>query len=148
MDSNGNKKLIMEKREEPHSISGKEKDFIVNGLEEHLSRRGTRISKKIIEEACQFSPYRPFFNRIFVDDLGRIYIQKMKSVLDKSKEFEFDIFGRDGIYLYKMKLPFTPQIIRSGDLFSIYREEEDGEITIRRYKIKNWPEIRNEKDEF
>ena len=136
--------MIIEKKEKPHPISRKEKDFIVNWNVEYIKRMGRNFPKKFVEEACQFPPHRPFFNKILADDKGRIYVQKMKSILDKSKEFDFDIFGRDGVYLYKMKLPFSPDFIRNGYLFDIYSEEITGEMMIIRYKIKNWAEIKSE----
>jgi len=48
------------------------------------------------------------------DNKLRLYVRWLKSVLDKSDEIEFDIFSKEGIYLYKTKLPFTPRIIKNG----------------------------------
>jgi len=142
MNTDGDLKLIIEKEEVPQPINRKEKNFIIKRIENRLKRRGRKFPRKMIEEACQFPRYRPFFKNILADDKGRIYVQKMKSVIDKSKEVEFDIFSKDGHYLYKTKFPFTPEIIRKGYVFNIYSSDETSETKIERYKIKNWSEIK------
>jgi len=142
MDTDGNSRLIIEKEETPHPISRKEKDFIIQRVEKHIKRRGRKFPRKMIEEACQFPRYRPFFKNILVDNKGRIYVQRMKSVLDKSKEVEFDIFSKKGHFLYKTKFPFAPEIIWKGYIFNIHTSDETGETGIERYRIKNWTEVK------
>lgn len=143
INSDGNLMLKIEKGEPPHSISQKEKEYIIRRAEENTSRRGKKWPKGVIEEACQFPPHRPFFNRILVDNKGRIYVRRVKSVLEESEKVEFDIFSKDGYYLYKVYLPFTPEIIKKGYLYDIYTSEERGEVKIKRYKIKNWLQIKD-----
>lgn len=143
MDIEGELELIIEKEESPKSISSKEKRRIVERIEEHISRIGRRFPRELIENACQFPPHRPFFNRILVDDKERIYVRRVDSILDKSEVIRFDIFGEDGYYLYKTKLPFTPEIIRKGHIYDIYYSEELDDIGIKRYKVKNWSDIKS-----
>ncbi len=143
MSNEGELELIIEKKESPKSISSKEKRSIVERIEEHTSRRGRRFPRELVENACQFPPHRPFFNRILVDDKERIYVRRVDSILDKSEVIRFDIFGEDGYYLYKTKLPFTPEIIRKGHIYDIYYSEELDDIEIKRYKVKNWSDIKS-----
>jgi hypothetical protein len=134
--------LIIKKDESPHPISRGEKDKIIDERHEDTGRNGRKWPKDIIEEAANFSKYRPFFNRILTDNKGRIYVKKVKSVLDKSKETEFDIFSNDGYYLYKTSFSFTPNNITNGYLYYIFTSEETGEVRIKRFKIKNWNQIK------
>ncbi|MFQ6082001.1 MAG: hypothetical protein ACE5WD_01420 [Candidatus Aminicenantia bacterium] len=63
-------------------------------------------------------------------------------VLDKSEEIEFDIFSKNGYYLYKTRIPYYSQIIKGGYLYTHISSEETSEELIKRYKIKNWTEIK------
>jgi hypothetical protein len=101
----------------PQTISTKEKSEIKN-----LSKR-TKISGPVKEPEIEFPPHRPFFKGIFSDEKGRIYVFRMKSVLDKSKEEIVDIFSKDGDYLYQTKLPCFPKSIRNGVVY--FMEEDD-----------------------
>jgi hypothetical protein len=142
MDNNCNLISKIEKEEPYYSISQKEKNRMYRFIEERISRGGRKWPKDVIENACQFPPHRPFFNGILTDDKGRIYVRRVGSILDKTKEVEFDVFNREGVYIYKLKLPFIPRIIRNGFIFEIFTSEETGEVKIKRYKIKNWWNIK------
>lgn len=93
-------KLIykFEKEERKIPVSSNERDEILS--------RFKNVSPEI-KKHIDFAPYRPFFDSIFTDDAGRIYVRRMKSVLDESKNTDFDIFSEDGKYLYRTILPLT-----------------------------------------
>jgi hypothetical protein len=76
-----------------------------------------------------------------IDDKERIYIKKVKPVLDETGNVEFDVFSPEGYYLYKTILPFSPEIIKNGYLYDLHTTEETGEVTIKRYRVINWHEI-------
>lgn len=146
MDSKGNILHILQKNESPQTISRKEKNFMIDQMKKRLEERGRSLPKGDLEEGYQFPSHRPFFDKIIADDKQRLYVNKLKSVLDKDKgkEFEIDIFSKDGLYLYKTKLPYIPHIIKNGDIFEVMINEDTGEIKIIRYKVKNWRQIREE----
>jgi hypothetical protein len=98
-------------------------------------------SKSVVEKMANLPKNRPFFDRIRVDDKGRIYIRRAKSALDDSKEMAFDIFGGNGYYLYTTKLPFVPMSIRDGFMYHTTYPEETGQVKILRYRIKNWGQL-------
>jgi hypothetical protein len=79
---------------------------------------------------------------VAADDANRIYVTKRSSVLDQSKIQETDVFSKDGIYLYRARLPFIPEIIMAGSLYEIRKNDETGDIKIIRHKIKNWDQIK------
>jgi hypothetical protein len=65
-------------------------------------------------------------------------VRRLKSVFDEGQTDEFDIFNREGYYLYKTEMPFTPHFIKGGHIYHVHTDEETGEIKLIRYKIKNW----------
>jgi len=148
VDSNGDILMNIQKEEPLISISRKEKEFIINRLIENMSDRGRKWPKGVLEEACNFPKSRPFYKGMIVDDRQRIYVWKVKSVLEKSEEEEFDLFSREGFYLYKVVLPLIPKhtklIIQKGFLYNISTNEE-GVVIVKRYKIKNWGQMKEEK---
>jgi hypothetical protein len=138
LNQSGSVSLIIRKDESFHSISKKEKEKIVD----KIIAQGSKAPRDMIEEAANFPEYRPFFNGIMADDKGRIYVKKAQSVLDEGKETEFDVLSNDGYYLYKIRLSFAPKNIKNGNIYSIFTSEETGEVIIKRFKIRNWAQIK------
>ncbi len=133
----GDLELIIKKDEPQHPISQKEKNEVYEGF----SELEERWPKGVVKEAVQWPSHRPYFNGIVTDERGRIYIRRVKPVIDESEEVEFDIFSKEGHYIYKTSLPFTPEVIKNGYFYDHYSSEETGEVRIRRYKVKNWEQI-------
>ena len=140
-DWSGENILIIKKDEPYHVLSGGERDKIINERLESI-----KWPKNVVEEALNLPKHRPFFNRILVDDKGRIYVKRRKSVLDKSAEEIFEIFAPKGCYLYSTKLSFTPLAIKGGYLYNTTFSEETGETKVIRYRIKNWDLIKQDVD--
>lgn len=139
LDNKGHPFLIIQKEEHPHSISQKEKDFILNRARERI---GNKWPKGVLEETYQFPSHKPFFNSIISDNRQRFYLKKTKSVLDISGETVLDVFSKDGYYLYKAIISIVPRMINNGLLYSVEKSEDTGEIKVKRFKIKNWNQIR------
>ena len=140
-DGLGNPVMFFGREQQPEDISRAEKDFIIDGIGEAFSQRGHNLPRDVLEETCQFPPYKPFFRGFIVDDEGRIYVAQSGSVLQREAPVEIDIFAPDGIYLYRISLPFNPNLIHSGYAYDIYTSDETGEVSVRRYRIKNWDQI-------
>lgn len=143
MDNEGKSLLKIQKKEVPRSISQSEKKHVIERLEESISRSGRKWPDGVLEEACNFPSTRPFFRGIIVDDLQRLFLLRVGSVLDRSEEREFDLFNKEGYYFYCVKIPVLPSIIKKGFLFDIKEDEETGEVRIRRFRIKNWDELKD-----
>lgn len=133
----GEVELIIKKEESFYPISQKEKDEIFEGLSQLVEQ----WPKEVVEEAVQFPGHRPFFDRILTDDRGRIFIRRVKPVLDETENVEFDIFSKEGYYLYRAILPLSPEIIQNGYFYDLYTSDETGEVKIKRYKVLNWNQI-------
>ncbi|MGD2245531.1 MAG: NHL repeat-containing protein [Candidatus Aminicenantes bacterium] len=133
----GEVELIIKKEESLHSISQKEKDKIFEGLSQLVEQ----WPKEVVEEAVQFPGYRPFFDRILTDDRGRIFIRRVRPVLDESENVEFDIFSPEGHYLYRAIAPVSPEIIQNGYVYDLHASDETGEVKIKKYQVLNWDQI-------
>ena len=85
--------------------------------------------------------YKPYFYALFVDDLGRIYVQRNQADwhVEENVQKDIDVFSKDGYFLYRTKLPKDMYVVRNGYVYSC--EVGDEEI-IKRYRIKNWEAIR------
>lgn len=142
VDNKGKLLLKIQKKEDSCSISQSEKKYIIKQLEESIFRSGRKWPEGVLEEACQFPSKRPFYWRITVDNLQRLFLCKIKSVLDKSRTREFDIFNKEGYFLYRAEIPVLPEIIHNGFLYNIKEDEETGGVFIRRFRIKNWEQIK------
>lgn len=77
-----------------------------------------------------------------LEDTQEIHLQeKLKKTL-MWKEIEFDMFSKDGYYLYSFSLSFSPDYIKNGSLYDIYTSKETGDVKIIRYKVLNWDQIK------
>lgn len=121
-DLEGNIHLVFSKLEKPHPISAEEKRVMGGG-------------------EVKFPPHRPFFKGLLSDEKGRIYIIRTRSVFDKSRVEEIDIFSQEGIYLYHTKLKSAPQVIKNGYIYMIGKDERDLR-EIRKLKIKNYQSLK------
>lgn len=89
----------------------------------------------------RFPEYKPFFYGLLSDSEGRIYVQKNNSRLAETGEKEFDIFSKDGFYIYKTKCSQTPFVIEKGFFYTRIENIETGDVFVKRYKIQNWDKI-------
>lgn len=143
-DGEGKITLSFSKKQDPEDISRGEKDFIVGRIGEAFSQRGHDLPKDVVEETCQFPSHRPFFRGLELDERGRIYVALSGSVLQEDAPIEIDIFSEEGYYLYRTSLPFNPDLVRAGYAYDIFTSDETGEVSLRRYRILNWDQIKTE----
>ena len=134
IDRNAGLLFKIQKEESYHPITEREKN--------EIRRRFKRFPENL-KKAIQFPETRPFFGSLFSDDKGRIYVHRLKSPLDEEKGIIFDIFSKNGFYLYRTNLPHWPQVIGKGLLYAIVSSEEKGGERIKRFKIMNWEEIKD-----
>lgn len=135
IDSQGEPLFRIRKSESTHPVTEKEKDKI-RGQFENIPES--------VRKAIQFPEHRPFFSSILSDSQGRIYVHRIKSPLDEAKGIRFDVFSREGYYLYWTTLQNWPELIDSGYLYTITRSDETGEEQIKRSRILNWKDIKDD----
>ncbi len=90
-----------------------------------------------------FGEFQPFFYLIFTDSKERIYVQTNKTWgEDEVKEKKVDIFSKNGYYLYKTSLPKQTYVIKNGFVYAHIIDEDEGLEMVKRFKIKNWDQIK------
>jgi hypothetical protein len=67
------------------------------------------------------------------DEKGRIYVFRKKSILDEDRNEIVDIFSKEGLYLYQIKLP----LIQRALLFSIPISICNGSIYFSDYSTRD-----------
>lgn len=131
-NAEGKTVLAITKEERPRAISGREKDETrKNGIWAGVG------NDKTLRDG-DFPEHRPFFGRIFTDDGGRIYVARTRSILEKDKPREIDVFSQNGFYLYRTAWLRFPSAIQGGFLYEVRTDKDSGEYFIVRSKIKNW----------
>lgn len=143
LNSSGDLSHIIEVNKQPEPITGKEKNDLVNS---YLKRRerfpvGEKLTRGEVTRAYIFPDHKPYFIGIIGDDSGRIYVRMFKTYDPNDKSESFDVFSRDGYYIYKANIPVFPNTIKNGYVYAVDHDLETGYIKIKRYRIRNWEEI-------
>ncbi len=141
LDQKGMILFQIEKEESPQPILKEEKERLYDWYAPYYEKTW---SKKVFRQAMQFPDHRPFFKSLIVDDQGRIYVVRLQSFLKKEADGQeiMDVFDRQGYYIYRVRVPLVPDVIRDGYLYHIKTDNDSGEISIGRSKIKNWPKMK------
>lgn len=121
--------------ENPGEISSKEKNFIVEKTKKSMKLNVGNNLK------MNFPDNRPFFKKILIDEKDRIYVIRLKSIMEEENGEVIDIFSKDGKYLYKVTIPFEPLIIKNGFVYFIEKtldNDDDYIYKVKCFEIKNY----------
>ena len=80
-----------------------------------------------------FPRYHSAYNRFFLDDEGRIFVQTWEKTEDRERYY-YDVFDPEGRYIAKVSFKFRPQIWKKRKFYTI-DEDEEGFQMVKRYKI-------------
>jgi len=80
-----------------------------------------------------FSKYHSAFQRFFLDDEGRIYVQTWEKIGDK-EIYNYDVFDNEGKYVARIPLRDTPYVCFRGKIYSM-EEDEEGYQIVKRYRV-------------
>ena len=138
IDKEGNIIFKIRKDEPYKKITSKEKDEIENGIKMRVMMKGYPIR----EISLNFPEHMPFFYSIITDCKGRIYVQTKWEDREGKKIRVYDIFSRDGYYLYRTIIPNRPYVIKKGYLYTCIVNEDTVNEFVKRYKIRNWDQIK------
>ncbi|MDH4196685.1 MAG: 6-bladed beta-propeller [Candidatus Aminicenantes bacterium] len=88
--------------------------------------------------------HKPSFYGLTTDDRGRIWVHRSNPLATRGQKREYDIYSRDGYFLYKTRLIYGRQfVVKNGALCARHVLEEEGLEVVKRYKIKNWDAIKD-----
>jgi len=145
INPSGETEYIIEKDEPLEPITKKEKNELIDRYMEFQKRRKREpiLSRSEVKKGYIFPKYRPFYIRMLKDDKDRIYVRRFKSPFDKENGNKYDLFSKEGYYLYRVTMPPIPIIIiKNGCTYRVKREKDTEYLRIIRYKIKNWDKIK------
>ena len=140
VNEKGDTLFIIKKDEPPKEITKKEKDRVENQKIWNLRKQGHQVS----DLSLKFPDYKPYFYSIKTDDISRIYVRKNPASRESNTNHEYDVFNKEGLYLYKIHLNYYPDVIKDGYIYTRITDEETGLEQIKRYRIKNWDKIKKE----
>ncbi len=139
----GGMDLIIKKDEAPILISRQEKDVTIGRIRDIILAGGRTIPEEVLEKGCQFPASRPHFVSLTTDDRGRLYVRRFRSVLDESDTQVLDVFGPDGVYLYRIVTDVAPQVIQRGLAYELEENRDEGTILLKRHRILNWDSFKD-----
>ncbi len=145
MDTEGTLRRVIMNEEKPVPIGRKQKEAETAIVVEVFA---DRFSRKDIENAISLPAHQPFFSRLLSDDKLRIYVRRFSADFSKSDDrrdtpADYDVFSEQGIYLYRMQLPFDSDfIIKKGFLYRTVLDNDLGIYRILRYKIRNFDKMK------
>jgi hypothetical protein len=144
ISNSGEIDLKIEVSKRPKEISQKDRKDQIQGYMDRREKMpiGEKLTKSEVKKAYVFPEYKPFFSGIWTDSEDRIYVREMKRNNPGDRSQRFDVFDKDGHYIYIIIMPFQPKILRDGFFFSLETDLESGYMKIKRYKIKNWDQIK------
>jgi hypothetical protein len=132
VDFEGNLLFKIKKQESPEKFSEKEKDKILSKFNDN--------ARKIVK----LPPYKPFFKKIISDDEGRIYVQRTSSPLSEKEEYVYDIFSKNGYFLYQSRFSEEPVVIKNALLYTVVRDPETEIQHVKVFRVKNWSSIKKD----
>ncbi|MFA9452996.1 MAG: hypothetical protein ACERK6_03700, partial [Candidatus Aminicenantaceae bacterium] len=138
----GETDLIIKKEAESIPISRQEKDSIIEGIRNIILAGGRTIPDEVLEQGCQFPAARPHFVSLVTDERGRLYVRRLRSVLDESDMQILDVFGPDGRYLYRIVTDVAPLVIRGGLVYELEENRDEATILLKRHRILNWDSVK------
>jgi hypothetical protein len=121
---------------------------VLNRIIKDAPRPAFTAAEKAQYKRIPVPELKPHFFALLADSQGRIYVQRNfthtgKSNVSDAIPKEVDIFSRDGYFLYTAALPPSTTVIRDGTLYSYLVDEDKGLETVKRYKIRNWSQIKS-----
>lgn len=121
-----------------------------NGKNLYRIKKDAPTPKYTDKEKREHSKYslpepKPYFYGLLIDSEGRIYVQRNNCygrIKVEVKNKIVDVFSKEGYYLFKTELPANTQAIRHGLVYCFEQNEENELEYIKRYRIKNWDQIK------
>jgi WD40 repeat protein len=138
VDKAGNVLFMIRKDESPVKITKSEKDRILNRIKGNIMKQGHFVP----DVSLKFPDYMAYFYSIITDDKSRIYVRKNPVSRESDTNHEYDVFSKEGLYLYRINVDHYPGVIKDGYIYTRMTNEETGLEQIKRYRIKNWDKIK------
>lgn len=129
LDERGDTAFVVEADVPPLSVTDADRSAFVEGMLEYDPDARGRA-----EELLSYArEVKPVIERLTVDDLGRLWVDR---VVPRGERPLYDVFQRDGTYLGSVRLGFEPNRylplrIRDGRLYALVQDELDIPFIVR-----------------
>jgi hypothetical protein len=121
---------------------------ITPGEQDEYKKKAVQITKKLrakykdIQVLYNLPEHWPCFYNLLTDSEKRIYVQTNHTRSKLEVDNEVDILSPEGYYLYKTVIPHFTRVIKNGFLYTTFIDEKKAVEYVKRFKIKNWEQIR------
>lgn len=125
---------------EKQSITTEEKDYIYQLYAPYYEKEWT---KKILKTALQYPNHRPFIGDIVTDDHNRIYVRRLKPIMERKKSLvqTYDLFDADGLYKTTFQSDIILDLISKKYIYRINQVDDSESISIDKFSITNYSEL-------
>lgn len=146
--------IAMDKLENPSSSTGfgpmlylspfdKEMSIYWNSAEYRLFLIDSFGGIVRIIEKDELQKKERYFTRLFTCEDGLIFVERGERGSEKEWTSYFDIFDNNGYCIFKAYTDgISADIIKTGYIYTLDMNSETGSQYIKRYKIKNWDQIK------
>lgn len=138
VDEEGEKLFESTKDEDPRKIPQADKDKFISKIRASLMTQGKFVSS----DSFDFPDHLPYIFDLLSDDNGRIYVQRTSKAEAAVNGYVFDVFDREGIFIYMVQTDYYPYLIEGGCLYTVIVGDETGTESVVRFRIKNWDAIK------
>jgi DNA-binding beta-propeller fold protein YncE len=109
------------KKWEPPPLSRQEKNKVLEQLNDVPSS---------VKDKIKFQERIPAFEDFIVDEKNQLWVELILAT--KKVGHLFDVFDKDGKYLYQVNLPFIPYVFKKGEIYTKEKIEDDIEV-VKKY---------------
>jgi len=134
VEKDGKKIFESLKDEPPKRMPQEEKEKIMSRIRAKTMAQGVFVSSDSID----FPDHLPYIYGLVSDDEGRIYVQKTSKAEAADGGYIFDVFDREGIFIYTVQTDHYPYLIEGGCLYTVIVDDETGTESVVRFRIRNW----------
>jgi hypothetical protein len=106
------------------------KKWIPLETEEEYIRKFNASYRRMEVKGVKFPKFKPVFKSFTFDERDQLWVELYTKYGED--EFLFDIFDKNGKYLYQVKLPFLPREFKDNKIYTIERTEDDIEV-VKKY---------------
>ena len=130
-DKNGKIIRKIDRSYEPVPTTAKDMERYIDGWGDQPEK-----TKSLVEKFTKMPGVKTVTERMIVDDEGNLWIETNELSEEKEKLLRaYDIFNKDGMYVYKVWLEKAPGIFKGEHMYRLERDEETDYRSLKRYRV-------------
>jgi hypothetical protein len=91
----------------------------------------------LIDKHTDLPRFQTVMERMLTDDEGNLWVEtnEIREAGD-GRETAYDVFDKDGIYVYRLWLDRNPSVIKGGKMYFLVSEEDTGYRSLKRFRLQ------------